>query len=194
MAVRSILYLQLILLGFLVLPKGMMAQKNNDSLRQKQDYTQLQELEHSPKKAAYMSLALPGLGQAYNKKYWKIPIVYAALGTVGYLWYDNNQQYQDYRQAYINYQDNDSLNDNMFPGYDLEDLREFKNYHWRYRDLNAFIFVGIWALNILDAVVDAHLYTFDVGEDLSMRIQPAMTAPMAFGRKPSYGLSLTLTF
>jgi hypothetical protein len=151
--------------------------------------------EHSPKKAAYLSLVLPGLGQAYNKKYWKIPIVYGALGAVAYFWTDNNTKYIGYRDAYISRIDNDLTNDELlYPGYSAEDLRELKNYHWRYRDLNAFIFFGVWALNILDAVVDAHLYTFDMNENLTLQIQPAMINSMAFGKESLYGIAFNLKF
>lgn len=149
---------------------------------------------HSPKKAGWMSTALPGLGQVYNKKYWKVPIVYAALGTVAYLWVDNNKQYKSYLEGYKSRIDTDTLNDNLFPGYTTEDLRELKNYYWRYRDLNAFIFAGVWALNILDAIVDAHLYTFDISENLSMKVQPSIYSPMGFGKSPTYGLSFCINF
>ncbi len=148
---------------------------------------------HSPKKAAWLSV-MPGLGQIYNKKYWKVPIIYAALGTTAYFWVDNNKQYKSFREAYSSRLDNDFSND-LMPEYSTEDLRQLKNYYWRYRDMSALIFAGIWALNILDAVVDAHLYTFDISDDLSMRIQPAVSSmPISFGKIPAYGLSLSLTF
>ncbi len=181
------------ILLFLVFALENSYSQNSDSLKRIDSDTSFAKI-HSPKKAGWMSAALPGLGQVYNKKYWKVPIVYAALGTTTYFMIDNNKKYQDYRQAYINRLDSDTLNDTAFPLYGTEDLRELKNYYWRYRDLNAFIFVGIWMLNILDAVVDAHLYTFDIGNNLTMQIQPTMQNAFNSQNKPVYGLSFQLRF
>ena len=155
--------------------------------------TEIDQPIHSPKKAAYLSI-LPGLGQIYNKKYWKVPVIYAALGTATYFWIDNNNQYQMYREAYSGRIDEDTTNNFLLPEYGTEDLRQLKNYHWKYRDMSALIFLGIWALNILDATVDAHLYTFNINDDLSMRIQPNMEMPMGFGKSPTYGFSIALKF
>jgi len=149
--------------------------------------------DHSPKKAAYLSI-VPGLGQIYNKKYWKVPVIYAALGTATYFWIDNNNKYTTYLDAYIGRIDDDTTNNMILPKYSTEDLRELKNYHWKYRDMSALIFIGIWALNILDATVDAHLYSFDISDDLSMRIQPEVRMPMGFRKSPTYGFSIALKF
>ncbi|MBN2746502.1 MAG: hypothetical protein JXR34_07225 [Bacteroidales bacterium] len=181
------------MLLFLVFSQSAAFSQSSDSIVKINSDTSYTEI-HSAKKAGWMSAALPGLGQVYNKKYWKVPIVYAALGTTTYFIIDNNKKYQNYRQAYANRLDSDTLNDTEFMAYKTEDLRELKNYYWRYRDLNAFLFVGIWMLNILDAVVDAHLYTFDIGNNLSMRIQPSMHNTSMNQHKPVYGLSFQLRF
>jgi hypothetical protein len=149
--------------------------------------------EHSPKKAAYMSI-LPGLGQIYNRKYWKVPIIYAGLGTALYFAIDNNKSYVKYRDAYIGRIDEDTSNNNILPEYSTEDLRELKNYHWKYRDMSILIIAAVWALNILDATVDAHLYSFDISDNLSMRIEPRIAKPMAFGSRTTYGFTISLTF
>lgn len=187
----KVLTVAFIIMGIIFSEVLFAQQSKSDTMMSK---AQFESSTHSPKKAAWMSAALPGLGQVYNKKFWKIPIVYAALGTATYFWGDNNNKYLKYKEGYISRIDSDTLNDNLFPGYTADDLRELKNYHWRYRDLNAFIFVGIWALNVLDAVVDAHLYTFDLSNNLSLEVQPNIYRPFAFGNAHSYGLSFSLRF
>jgi len=160
--------------------------KKNDSFTLKQPA-------HSATKAAYLSI-LPGLGQVYNKKYWKVPIIYAALGTATYFFFDNNTQYKLYRDAYIGRIDDDTTNNFIMPDYTTEDLRQLKNYHWKYRDMSALIFIGLWALNVLDAAVDAHLYSFDISDDLSLRIQPEVGMPMGFRKSATYGFNIALKF
>ena len=143
---------------------------------------------HSPKKAAIYSAILPGLGQAYNKKYWKIPIVYAGFGTIGYFIGWNNKNYQTMKQAYIDLTDGNphegSHLDLLPPRYDLDDPNDYANfktalnkqqdYYRRNRDLLIITIVGFYGLNIIDASVDAHLFDFDIGEDLTFNWQPAM--------------------
>lgn len=160
---------------------------------QKANLNELQQPTHSPTKAAYLSI-LPGLGQIYNKKYWKVPVIYAALGTATYFYIDNNKQYKTYRDAYIGRIDDDTTNNFILPDYTTEDLRQLKNYHWKYRDMSALIFMGIWALNILDATVDAHLYSFDISDDLSLRILPEVRMPMGFRNTATYGFNIALKF
>lgn len=147
---------------------------------------------HSPKKAAIMSGILPGLGQAYNKKYWKIPLVYAALGTTAYIFWDNNTNYITFRDVYKKRIDDDPLNDTEFDYYSTEDIRQIKNIYWKNRDLTAMIFVGVWLLNVLDATVDAHLYSFDISDDLSLNIQPSLIPNQSYRTLPAYGMTFTL--
>lgn len=168
---------------------------------------------HSPKKAGMLSAILPGLGQAYNHKYWKIPIVYAALGSVGYLAYMNTGYYNFYHGALIvannpyhtesdlyNYALNSkytSMATNLSPS-DISklkeaDFQEQNDYYRRNRDLSYF-FVGILYLcNILDATVDGHLYNYNVDDDLSFHIQPTIFTA-AIGNSSTMGLSFNLKF
>jgi hypothetical protein len=125
-----------------------------DSLKNEFDLT------HSPMKATLYSLVLPGLGQAYNKKYWKIPIVWAALGGVGYAINFNTQQYQ---QAVIDYQEDPSQNN------------EFKLRGWRrYVELSYIGLVVVYTLQVLDAYVDAQLYNWNVNDNLSLGVSPSL--------------------
>lgn len=122
----------------------------------------------SPSKAAFYSAILPGLGQAYNKKYWKIPIVYAALGTGIYFYIDNNNKYNQYRRAYkqrlAGIKDEFSL-----VVTDANALIDAQEFYQRNRDLSLLLTVIAYVLNIVDANVDAHLLQFNVSDDLSLR-------------------------
>ncbi|EDP94539.1 DUF5683 domain-containing protein [Kordia algicida OT-1] len=123
----------------------------------------------SPSKAAFYSAILPGLGQAYNKKYWKIPIVYAALGTGIYFYVDNNKNYNRYRTAYKRRLA--GFNDDEFQGIvaDNDALIDAQEFYQRNRDLSLLLTVIAYVLNIVDANVDAHLLQFNVSDDLSVR-------------------------
>lgn len=132
-------------------------------------------LKHSPKKASLYSALLPGLGQAYNKKYWKIPVLYAAGGLMGYFIIDNNKQFKTYKKAYLLRLDGDSsTTDEFTDSYTDEDLRLLKNFYRRNRDLSYIVAGMIYVLNIVDAAVDAHLFYFNVSDDLSLKISPAI--------------------
>ncbi len=122
----------------------------------------------SPSKAAFYSAILPGLGQAYNKKYWKIPIVYAALGTGIYFYIDNNNKYNRYRRAYKQRLAGfkDEFSSIVTDTNALIDAQEF---YQRNRDLSLLLTVVAYVLNIVDANVDAHLLQFNVSDDLSLR-------------------------
>ena len=132
--------------------------------------------EHSPRKATIRSAILPGWGQAYNKKYWKIPIVYGALGTaVGFFVY-NNREYIDARDAYRNMRDGDPTNDNLikprFSQRDPEAVRQYRIGVRQYVDYSVLAFLLLWGLNVVDATVDGHLKAFEVSDNLSMQINP----------------------
>mgnify|MGYP003575039981 FL=1 len=152
---------------------------------------------HSPGKAAIRSAIIPGWGQAYNKKYWKIPIVYAALGTAAYIFVDNLNWYQNYRFAYKVTVNNDpSLYDQVEPQllpFVKENQQEYLRYgrdeFRRYVDYSAIAFVLLWGLNVVDATVDAHLKNFDVSPNLSFRIKPGYSE---LGN--TNGVSLVLAF
>lgn len=138
------------------------------------------------------SAVVPGLGQAYNKKYWKIPIVYATLGTTTYFFTSNNTLYREYKQAYINKTDGNPETIDDFPYYNETQIRELQDYYRRYRDLNIILTGLFYTLNIVDAYVDAQLVTFDVSDNLSMNLQPALN--LSANKKPVAGLTLSLTF
>lgn len=138
---------------------------------QKQDTIQKK---HSPQLAASFSAILPGLGQAYNKKYWKIPIIYTGIGTLGYLSARNNVYYQNFKKAY---KELSATNPNGYyylynTTFTLSGLDAGKNYYRRNRDLYAILTIGVYVLNIIDATVDAHLFDFDVSDNLSINIKP----------------------
>lgn len=146
-----------------------------------------EQKEHSPGKAALFSAVLPGLGQAYNKKYWKVPIVYAGLGVSIYFLQDNIKQIKYFKQSYRNATDDDpnTINDS---GYNTSSLEEVVSQHKRWRDFSYVGLVAVYLLNIIDANVDAHLFYFDVSRDLSMTVSPSMQ----FTAQPSPGLTLCL--
>ncbi|MBK7855630.1 MAG: hypothetical protein IPJ79_12665 [Bacteroidetes bacterium] len=131
-------------------------------------------LKHSPHKATIYSTVLPGLGQAYNKRYWKIPIIYVGFGVSGYFAVDNQKQYKKYKEAYAVRLDGDENTIDQFAdSYTDEDLRLLKNFYRRNRDL-SYVSIGlIYVLNIVDATVDAHLFQFNVDDNLSLQWSPA---------------------
>lgn len=132
---------------------------------------------NSPRKAIIHSAILPGWGQADNKKYWKIPIVYGALGTTTYLFFRNWQQYKDSRLAYQLATDTDPLNDAQIiePYYSVrnqpERIRVFRNQVRQNMDYCVLFFIAFWGLNVVDAAVDAHLKSFDVSDKLSIHLK-----------------------
>jgi hypothetical protein len=121
----------------------------------------------TPAKAAFYSAILPGLGQAYNKKYWKIPLVYGALGTGIYFYSKNNTKYHQYRDAYkrrlAGYHDDD------FQYLDDSRLIAGQRFYQRNRDISIIVTTAFYILNIVDANVDAHLIQFNVNDNLSLR-------------------------
>ena len=151
---------------------------------------------HSPHKATIYSLVLPGLGQAYNKKYWKIPIIYAGFGAFYYFISLNDKEYRKYREAYYHSITGDPTDppvNDYEEKYDSDFLLSSKNYYRRNRDL-TYILTGVWyLLNVVDAAVDAHLFTWEVDENLSLRIEPAVYQPL-YGYRPNGGVKLTMRF
>lgn len=142
-----------------------------------------------PAKAAFYSAVIPGLGQAYNRKYWKIPLVYAAIGTTTFFYIDNNKQYNTYRNAFkerLTGQEDEFMG--LLTDQNLIDAQKLfrKN-----RDLSLLFVIGAYILNIVDANVDAHLQQFNVSEKLSL--QPQAEQDFLTGSL-SYGLSLNFKF
>lgn len=130
---------------------------------------------HSPAKAAVFSAVLPGLGQAYNKKYWKIPIVYAGLGGLGYAVYHTASNFNAYRNAYRLQVDENPLTLGEVKGIsDASTLKSYRDYYKRYLDVSA-ICTAVWyTLNIVDAAVDAHLFEWNMRDDLSVSWRPVV--------------------
>ncbi|HSG68193.1 MAG TPA: DUF5683 domain-containing protein, partial [Bacteroidales bacterium] len=180
----------LIFLFIFILPAGKsLAQEN-----QKVSDTTLAK-PHSPTRAAVFSAVLPGLGQAYNKKYWKIPIVYAGFGVISYFIISNTGEYKKYKEAfnYVATGDSSFIDNDYVLKYDEQQLLDGKNYYRRNMEL-SYIIGGLWyILNIIDASVDAHFFDYDVSDDLTLRFDPVMLRQRNESRLIS-GLKLTLTF
>jgi len=149
---------------------------------------------HSPKKAGYMSTFLPGLGQVYNKKYWKVPIIYGGFATLTYFIIDNNANYKKFRDAYIARIDEDPTNDDIMPQYTTDNLRVIKNIYWKNRDLSIILTLTLYVLNIFDAIADAHLYSYDISDDLTFRIDPITEPAYNVGQVNVNGIGFSLNF
>lgn len=127
---------------------------------------------HQPGRAAIYSAILPGAGQIYNRKYWKVPIVLGGLGVSYWFIHDNNKNYQQYKTAYL-----DVVNGrpDEFNGlYTADQLRSVADTYHRWRDLSYLAFGLVYALNIMDASVDAYFVRFDVSDDLTVRAGPSL--------------------
>ncbi|HNQ13471.1 MAG TPA: DUF5683 domain-containing protein [Bacteroidia bacterium] len=126
-----------------------------------------------PNKAALYSALLPGAGQIYNRKYWKLPIVYGGIGMMTYFAINNNKELERYRTAIKLRSDGDpNTIDEFADRYEDQDLFTLKDFYRRNRDVSIISGVGIYLLQIVDAYVDAHLLYFDVSDDLSLHIRP----------------------
>lgn len=164
-----------------------------------------------PTKALWLSLVLPGAGQIYNRKYWKLPIIYGGFLGCAYALTWNQMMYRDYSQAYLDIMDDDpntkSYLDMLPPRYDItgrEDqfkkiFKRKKDFYRRYRDLSAFCFIGVYLLSVVDAYVDAQLSEFDISPNLSMKVEPAVIGtPKLMGGTTSgraaYGVGCSLRF
>lgn len=171
-----------------------------------QPLTKKVEEEHSPRKAAIYSAILPGLGQAYNKKYWKIPLVYGGFAAFGYFIGWNNNNYQISKNAYRDLTDSDDsttsyMNLKQIIYYNLDnpsDVERLKygllrrqDYFRRNRDLLVILTVGFYGLNIIDASVDAHFFNWDISDDLTLRWQPTIDQ---WHNKNIFALNCTIRF
>lgn len=146
---------------------------------------------HEPKKATLYSAILPGLGQAYNKKYWKVPIVYAGIGTIGYVISMNSDGYRSYRLAYdyktgIN---TDVSSDiiSIANRYSNENLIRIRDSYRRNVELSWIVMALWYGINIIDATVDAHFFEYDIGDDLSLMIEPTIQSGGGGGSGSGYG-------
>ena len=169
------------------------------SKRQKRDWSTWTP---NPKRAIWLALVIPGGGQIYNRKFWKLPIVYGGfLGCIYALTW-NNMMYKDYSQAYLDIMDDDpttaSFNKFLHLGRTIDDsnisrykeiFRNRKDKYRRWRDMSLFVMIGIYALSVIDAYVDAELSVFDISKDLSLKVQPTVIGnPMS--ENPIYASSL----
>ena len=147
---------------------------------------------HDPQKATLRSLILPGWGQAYNREYWKIPIVYGALGTVAGFYIYNNSWYKKTKKAFEIRVSEDTANfDSIDPRLEplsAQSLQVYRNAFRRDRDYSALYFIIVWGLNIVDATVFGHLKDFNVSDDLSLKVHPV------FKSNGNAGVSLVLGF
>lgn len=129
----------------------------------------------SPRVATLRSALIPGWGQFYNKKYWKIPIIYGALGITGSVFAFNLKTYKLLRQAFIYRSDtipgNDAYIDRQFINLSAESLRTYRNSYRQNIDYTVLVFLVLWGLQVVDATVDAHLKAFDVSDNISMKIK-----------------------
>ncbi|MEL6810251.1 MAG: DUF5683 domain-containing protein [Bacteroidota bacterium] len=151
-----------------------------DSLLQKEEYNPL-----APSKAAFYSAVVPGLGQAYNKKYWKIPIIYAGIGTGIYFYNENTKDYNRFRDAFKRRLA--GFDDDEFQGISDDRLVDAQRTASRNRDVSIIVSIAFYLLNIIDANVDAHLRQYNISDDLSL--EPVFNRDEILAR-PSYGMSL----
>ena len=141
----------------------------------------------NPKKALWLAIVIPGAGQIYNRKYWKLPIVYGGFVGCAYAMRWNNMMYKDYSQAYIDLTDDDPNTksyerfqqfSNRITDANIQRYQELfknrKNRFRRWRDLSFFVMCGVYAISIIDAYVDASLSEFDISDDLTMRVAPTI--------------------
>ena len=172
------------------------------------DGPKVKDFNPDPTTALWWSALCPGLGQVYNRRYWKLPIVVGAFVGLSYGMSWNNRMYNDYSKAYRDAMDNDPNTRSYMDFYpptvkesDLDmdwlkkALKSKKNYYRRYRDICIFSMIGVYALSILDAYVDASLAHFDVSPDLTMQVRPAvMQQSTSVSRNMAMGLQCSLNF
>ena len=150
----------------------------------------------------WLALVIPGGGQIYNRKYWKLPLVYGGFLGCAYALTWNDMMYKDYSQAYIDITDGDpttaSYNKFMHLGRQINDknidrykdiFRKRKDKYRRWRDLSFFVMIGVYAISVIDAYVDAELSVFDISRDLSLKVQPTVIGT-SLSNNPIYASSL----
>ena len=163
------------------------------SITQNEEYEKEYELALRPSKATFYSAVLPGLGQVYNKKYWKVPIVYGALGAGIYFYKQNDKDYNRYRSAYkrrlAGFTDDEFYGNGSYPAISNDGLIRAQNTLKRNKELSILVTVGLYILNIIDANVDAHLLQFNLDENLSIKPNIDFNE---INNKSNFGLSLNL--
>ncbi|MGL4993211.1 MAG: DUF5683 domain-containing protein [Bacteroidales bacterium] len=169
--------------------------------------TEVTQFIPDPTKALWYSALFPGLGQVYNRKYWKLPILYAGFAGTVYALNWNNQYLGDYSQAYLDIMDNDPLTNSYVdligrPQSSIDSqqeryariLKQRKDYFRRNRDLSIICMVGVYLLGVVDAYVDAQLFSFDISPDLSMQLEPTIIAPTRGITSTGVGLQCAFKF
>jgi len=153
------------------------------------------EKKHSPHKATIMSALLPGLGQIYNKKYWKVPVIYVGLGIMTYFIVTNTNYYLDYKCAYIEKINGDSTGNysELVHKYTADNLLSAREYYRRNLEISILITAIWYVINIVDASVDAHLFTYNISKDLSLKVEPTLLSP-GLGKNYTSGIRLSLHF
>lgn len=183
-------YFKIFLIFFLLLSvQSLWAQQNEDTLILKNNIPDSSGVnvlksdsvlapQFNPKVATIRSLILPGWGQAYNKKYWKIPIIYGALGVTTGVFFYNLKTYKQLRDAVIyKTAGQDNLIEPKFRNLPLESLRGYRNAVRQDIDYSVLFFLLFWGLNVVDATVDAHLKSFDVSPDITLKLKPTFAMP-----------------
>lgn len=148
--------------------------------------------DHSPAKATWMSAALPGLGQYYNGKYWKIPIIYAGFSTFAFFVIQNKYEYNRYKEAYaisVELPEGETSTNPLVENYSKEDLLLQREYYQSNLEMSYILTAAFYILQIVDASVDAHLYDYDISDNLSIHMQPHLV-PTEQGPKVSPGIGL----
>ena len=158
------------------------------------------------KKSLWMAMVLPGAGQIYNRKYWKLPIIYGGFVGCAYALTWNTKMYNDYSQAYQDIMsdnpNNDSYKDFLPPYVDIESNLEYyqetfknaKDIYRRQRDLSIFAFIGVYLLSVIDAYVYAELSDFDISKDLSLKLEPTLFNDVFRNRPQGVGLQCNIKF
>lgn len=190
---RSLSFRACILFLILILKTGAISGQINQNAGSYAD-NDLDKAVPSPAKAAMLSATLPGLGQIYNGKYWKLPIIYGGFGTLVYFVDFNSSEYRKWREAWVARVDGNPNTIDDFPLHSTDVLERAMNYYRRNLEITYMLAAALYLLNILDASVDAHLMHFDVGEELSLGMQ-ACTMPNGRHAGPAgYRPQITLRF
>ena len=160
----------------------------------------------NPNRAVWLALVIPGGGQIYNRKYWKLPLVYGGFVGCAYALNWNNLMYKDYSQAYLDIMDDDpntkTYEDFLPPSYSIEGqeerfkeiFRKRKDAYRRQRDLSIFCFIGVYLLSVIDAYVDAELSNFDISKDIALKVEPTLFNDGRSRTYNSVGLQCSFNF
>ena len=171
------------------------------------DYGKQRVMKIDPNRALWLSMLCPGLGQVYNRRYWKLPIVVGGFVGMGYAISWNNKMLKDYTKAYSDIMDNDPntksymdfypptvSESDIDPEYLKKTLKAKKDFFRRNRDLCIIGIAGVYLICLVDAYVDAAMSKFDISDDLSMKVKPTLIEPSSTGKLPSVGVACAFTF